>query len=128
VWIGAIAGVLGILAEHFSSNGVFALLQNSVGSLVVFVYIITAAAHIRLRRERERTGAPPPALQMWLFPWASYAAIAGMFAVLIAMAVTPGLQRDFYISLITLVVAIVAYALIRVRRNALAASQAVSAP
>jgi GABA permease len=56
---------------------------------------------------------------MWLFPWLSYAAIAGMGAVLIAMAFTPGLQQDFNASCITLVLAIVAYLVAkRIRRPA----------
>ena len=46
---------------------------------------------------------------MWLFPWLSYAAIAAMGAVLIAMAFTPSLQQDFYASLITLMVAVGAF-------------------
>jgi GABA permease len=50
---------------------------------------------------------------MWLFPWLSYGAIAGMAAVLIAMAFTPGLQQDFKFSCITLVVAILASRLVR---------------
>jgi GABA permease len=49
---------------------------------------------------------------MWLFPYLSYAAIAGMGAVLIAMAVTPKLQKDFYFSCITLVVAVIAYVIV----------------
>ena len=45
------------------------------------------------------------------------AAIAGMAAVLIAMAFTPALQRDFYVSCITLVVAVAAYLIVnRVRQ------------
>jgi GABA permease len=129
VWIGSIAGVLGILAQTFSSNGVFAFLVNASGALMVFVYMITAVSHIRLRRERERTGAPQPALQMWLFPWASYAAIAGMLAVLVAMALTPALAKDFYFSLITLAVALIAFLFTRARRKVTAgSSQAASAP
>jgi L-asparagine transporter-like permease len=54
---------------------------------------------------------------MWLFPWLSYGAIAGMCAVLIAMAFTPGLQQDFKVSCITLAVAIGAYLVIRRRRR-----------
>ncbi len=50
---------------------------------------------------------------MWLFPWLSYAAIAGMGAVLVAMAFTPGLQQDFKFSCITLVVAIAAYLIVK---------------
>jgi L-asparagine transporter-like permease len=49
---------------------------------------------------------------MWLFPYLSYAAIAGMAAVLIAMAVTPRLQKDLYVSCMTLVVAVAAYMII----------------
>jgi len=64
-----------------------------------------AVAQIRLRRERERAGAPVPALRMWLFPWASYAAIVGMLAILVAMALTPGQAKDLYFSLVTLVLA-----------------------
>jgi len=43
----------------------------------------------------------------------SYAAIACMGAVLIAMAFTPGQQQDFNFSCITLVVAVVAYLVVR---------------
>src|SRR5207253_1358208 len=90
VWMGSLAGVLGILAAITSPQTVFAFLVNASGALSVFVYIIIAAAHIRLRREREARGDPEPALTMWLFPWASWAAILGMVAVLAAMALTPG--------------------------------------
>jgi L-asparagine transporter-like permease len=77
--------------------------------------MMVTVAQIRLRRERERTGAPVPALQMWLFPWASYAAIGGMLAILVAMAFT-GQAKDLYVSLVTLVVAVAAYLCIRARR------------
>jgi L-asparagine transporter-like permease len=112
---------LGILAATKSSQ-TFAFLLNSAGALMVFVYLLTAVAHIRLRRERERTGAPAPAIQMWLFPWASYAAIAGMCAILVAMALTPSLSRDFYVSLISLTVAVVAYLVTRALRSSAAPS------
>jgi L-asparagine transporter-like permease len=128
VWMGAVAGVLGILAATASYEGVFAFLVNASGALMVFVYMIISVAHIRLRRERERTGAPAPALQMWLFPWASYAAIAGMFAVLVAMAFTPALARDFYVSLITLALAVGVYFLRRARRASAAGSPVAPAP
>jgi GABA permease len=86
---------------------------------MVFVYMIVAIAHVRLRRARERTGAPRPAITMWLFPWASYAAIAGMAAVLIGMAFTSGLAQDLYVSLISLAAAILAYLGLRTHRRSL---------
>jgi GABA permease len=75
---------------------------------------------VRLRRQRERAGGPEPALKMWLFPWASYAAIAGMAGVLIAMYFTPSLTEELEVSLLALAVAILAYLGRRARRRPLA--------
>ena len=55
---------------------------------------------------------------MWWFPWASYAAVAGMLAVLVAMALTRALASQFYVSLGALALALLAYALMaRYRRR-----------
>jgi len=124
VLMGTLAGVIGVLSATVAPQTVFAFLVDASGALMVFVYIIVAFAQIRLRRDRERSGSPQPALQMWLFPWASYAAIVGMFAILIAMAFTAGQARDLYVSLVTLAVALAAYLFIRARREALRTSLA----
>ena len=119
VWMGSLAGVLGILAAMTSSQTVFAFLVNASGALSVFVYILIALAHIRLRRAREASGMAPPALTMWFFPWASYAAVAGMAAVLIAMAFTPGeLAQELRVSVLAFAVAAGAYLVVRARRRA----------
>ncbi len=129
VWIGSLAGVLGILAAITSSQTVFAFLVNASGALMVFVYMIIAVAHFRLRREREARGAPAPALSMWLFPWTSYAAIAGMAAVLIAMAFTPGeLASELRWSVVALAVAVVAFLIVDARRRARVVAPAPAGP
>jgi L-asparagine transporter-like permease len=122
VYIGAVAGVIGILAATRAPQTVFAFLVNASGALIVFIYIMIALAQIQLRRGRDRRGEPPPALTMWLFPWASYATILGFTAVVVAKAVTPGEERDFYVSLVTLAVAALAYLVFRWRRLARAAA------
>jgi GABA permease len=86
----------------------------------------TAAAQIALRRQRERLGAAPPAVTMWLFPYLSFVAIGCMGAVLIAMAFTPGLQQDFKFSCITLVVTVLAYLIVRRVRQPRTAASTVS--
>jgi L-asparagine transporter-like permease len=127
VWMGSLAGVLGILAAITSSQTVFAFLVNASGALMVFIYMMVALAHIRLRRAREARGAAPPALTMWFFPWASYAAVAGMAAILIAMAFTPGeLAQELRVSVLALAVAVGAYLLVRARRRALALTAGVA--
>ncbi len=113
VLIGALAGFLGIIAATEAPQVVFDFLVSSSGALVVFIYMTIAIAQISLRVRRERAGQPAPAVTMWLFPWLSYAAIAAMGAVMIAMAFTPALQQDFKASCLTLVVAILAYFIVK---------------
>jgi len=120
VLMGAVAGFLGIIAATEAPQAVFDFLVSSSGALVVYVYMAICVSQITLRVRRERAGEPPPAVVMWLFPWLSYAAIAAMAAVLVAMAFTPAMQQDFKTSLVTLGVAVGAYGIKRVRqpRNA----------
>jgi L-asparagine transporter-like permease len=121
VLIGALAGFLGIIAATEAPQIVFDFLVSSSGALIVFIYMAICVAQITLRRRREREGLPAPPVVMWLFPYLSIAAIAAMGAVLAAMAFTPGLQRDFYFSCITLIVAIIAFLVVqRVRRSRVA--------
>src|SRR5450432_4125867 len=108
VLIGAGAGFLGIIAATEAPQKVFDFLLSSSGALMVFIYMTTAIAQIALRRRRERNGEAQPAVSMWLFPYLSYATIACMVAVLIAMAFTPGQRQDFNASCITLLVAVIA--------------------
>jgi GABA permease len=117
VLLSAAAGFLGVIIATVSPQKVFAFLLNASGALMLFIYMTVAWAQVRLRNGRERTGAPEPGLRMWLFPWASYAAIAGIAAVLVAMALTPARQKEFYASLISLVVVLVAYQISRAVRS-----------
>ncbi len=120
VLMGSLAGVLGILAAITSSQTVFAFLVNASGALMVFIYMMVAVSQIRLRRAREASGAAAPAITMWFFPWASYAAVAGMAAILIAMAFTPGeLAQELRVSVLALALAVGAYLAVRARRRAL---------
>jgi AAT family amino acid transporter/GABA permease len=125
VLIGAAAGFAGIIAATQARQAVFDFLVSSSGALVVFVYIAIAIAQIALRQRRERNGEPQPAITMWLFPYLSYAAIASMVGVLTAMALTPGMQRDFTASCITLLVAVIAYWVVKRIREPKAAPSTV---
>ena len=54
---------------------------------------------------------------MWLFPWLSYLAIAGMLLVLVAMALTPSHRAEFWTSVISISIALLAFVAFR-RRGA----------
>ena len=117
VLLGSIAGFIGIIAHDVAPNYVFAFLVNASGALIVVIYMITCAAQIRLRYARERAGLGPPELRVWLFPWASYAAIAAMVLVLITMALDKDMASEFWASMISILVAFAAYFVFR-RRSA----------
>ena len=109
VLIGSVAGFIGILAHDLAPHEVFAFLVNASGALIVVIYGVICAAQIRLRVARTRAGLGPPELRVWLFPWASYAAIAAMVLVLIAMALSPDHVKEFWASAISIAVAFAAY-------------------
>jgi L-asparagine transporter-like permease len=111
VLIGSVAGLVGILAHDLAPSSVFAFLVNASGALIVVIYGMTCAAQIRLRRARERAGLGPPELRVWLFPWASYAAITAMVLVLAAMALDKDMQGEFWASVVSIAVAFAAYLL-----------------
>jgi L-asparagine transporter-like permease len=123
VLIGAAAGFLGIIAATEAPPKVCDFLVSSSGALIVFVYMTTAAAQIALRRRRELAKEPEPAVTMWFFPYLSYAAIGCMGAVLIAMAFTPGMRKDFWFSCVTLALTVIAFFVVwRLRQPRAAAS------
>ncbi len=113
VMLGSAVGFAGVLAAKLSESGVFAFLQNASGAVIVFVYIAIAVSQVRLRRQNERAGGPPPALPIWAFPWLSYFAIGAMSAVLVAMGFTENLRSQLWASVLSVVVALGAYALLR---------------
>jgi len=121
VMLGCVAGVLGIIAQQQSPDHVFAFLVNASGALIVFVYMAICVSQVRLRRAREAAGQPAPALSMWLFPWASYLAIAVLAGVLVAMGSAPEHREELTASLVSVAVALAAY-LVRRKLKAPAAA------
>lgn len=111
IYIGGIAGVAGVVVATISPQVVFAFLVNAIGTIIVFLYLMTAFAHIRLRRAYPAT--EHQAVKVWLFPWLTYLAIAGLIAVPVAMMLTPELASQFYTTLVLVVVTIIAYVVLR---------------
>jgi len=119
VLMGSAAGLLGIFIARASPNGVFAFLVNASGAVMLFVYLMSAVAQIRMRQKR---GAEGLAIRMWWFPWASYLTVAAIVAVLIAMGVTKDLSSQLYVSLLALAVVIIASMMVSSRRRSAAAA------
>jgi L-asparagine transporter-like permease len=98
---------------------------------MVVIYLLACFAHLRLRRQMERTSPERLTIKVWLFPWLSYATIAAMIGVLIAMTVTAIRSGAFWTSEVVasgvavLIAALAGWAVRRQRRITSAASQAV---
>jgi L-asparagine transporter-like permease len=113
VLLASLFGFAGVIAAILSPAGVYVFLTNSSGAIIAIIYLMIGVAQVVSRRARERAGLPPSALPMWLFPWLSYVGIAGMASVLIAMAFTPSHRSELWTSMISIAVALLAYAVLR---------------
>ena len=102
VLMGAAAGFLGIIAATEGAQKVFDFLLSSSGALMrVRLHDHGSRANCAAPATRTQWRGSSPPVSMWLFPYLSYATIACMGAVLIAMAFTPGQRQDFNSSCIT---------------------------
>jgi GABA permease len=118
VLLASVFGFAGVIAAIVSRTGVYVFLTNSSGAIIAIIYLMIGVAQVRSRRARERAGLPPSALPMWLFPWLSYLAIAGMASVLVAMAFTPSHRAELWTSTVSIAIALLAYFLFRRGRAA----------
>jgi GABA permease len=75
--------------SYLSPDRIFAFLVNSYGTVAIFVYLLIALAELRLRRRLERETPERLRVRMWGYPWLTRVTIAGMLAILAAMAVIP---------------------------------------
>ena len=98
ILIASLFGYVALAASALSPQIVFSFLVNASGATMLFIYLMVCFAQIGLRRQLEREAPERLAIRMWLFPWASYAAIGAIVAVLLAMALTPALASQFYSS------------------------------
>ncbi|MBU6318186.1 MAG: amino acid permease [Alphaproteobacteria bacterium] len=104
-------------ASVVSPGQVFAFLVNASGALMMIIYLMTVASHVRLRAITERTRPEALTLKAWFYPVGSYLAGAAMIAVLAAMALSKELATQLYASLACLGVTVVLHRLFRAGRN-----------
>jgi L-asparagine transporter-like permease len=121
ILIGSSFGYAAVLLSVVSPERVFAFLVSASGALMVIIYLLACFAHLKLRKELERTDPKRLELKMWWFPWLTWLTIAAMIGVLVAMAATPALATQLYASLVAVAVAAAGYGVVRARRKRAAA-------
>lgn len=77
-----------LAASVLSPDRVFNFLVSSSGAIMIIIYMLIAFAQLRLRAKFEAENPDALQVRMWLYPYGTWAAIAGMAAVLILMGLS----------------------------------------
>jgi GABA permease len=104
ILVGSLFSYAALAASILSPQVVFAFLVAASGAIMIFIYLMISAAQLRLRTQFEREAPELLVVRMWFHPWGTIVAILAMVGVLLAMALTPGLAREFAASLISVAV------------------------
>ncbi len=105
-----VIGFLSVIAAYVSPDAVFTFLLNSSGAVILFVYLLIAVSELVLRR---RTPKEDLKVKMWLFPFLTIAAIAGIVAVLVQLGLTSKTRSQLLLSLLSWALVLVLYAITR---------------
>jgi GABA permease len=117
ILLGTVFGYGAVIMSFVSPDTVFAFLVNSYGTVAVFVYVLIAVSQLKLRARLERTQPERLTLRMWAYPYLTYIAIAGMLAIVLAMAFIPDQRTPLIFGFLSVGVLLAGYAL-RVRFGA----------
>jgi GABA permease len=86
---GTAFGYAAVVMSYVSPDRVFKFLVDSYGTVAIFVYVAIAFSQLRLRARLEREAPEKLRVKMWGYPWLTRLAIAGMLAIVAAMAFIP---------------------------------------
>jgi GABA permease len=89
-----------LAAAVFAPDRVFNFLVTSSGAIMLFIYMIIAAAQLRLRAKLEREAPERLQVKMWLYPYGTWAALAGMAGVLLLMGLSDKHAMELWASVI----------------------------
>jgi GABA permease len=109
ILLGTLFGYAAVIMSYVSPDTVFAFLVNSYGTVALFVYVLIAFSQLRLRARLEREDPARLAIRMWAYPYLTYLAIAGMLAILLAMAFIPEQRTPLIFGVASLAILLVAF-------------------
>jgi GABA permease len=109
---------LAVVMSYVSPGKVFAFLVNSYGTVAIFVYVLIAVSELKLRRRLERQMPERLRVRMWGYPYLTCLAIAGMLAIVSAMAFIPDQRVPLLFGIVSVAVMLVGYGIRRWPRSA----------
>jgi GABA permease len=109
ILLGTVFGYGAVIMSYEAPDTVFAFLVDSYGTVAIFVYMLIATSQLRLRARLEREAPQRLQMRMWLYPYLTWLALAGMSAILIAMAWIPAQRLPLTFGLTSLGLLLLAF-------------------
>jgi GABA permease len=106
---GTAFGYIAVFMNYASPDRAFAFLVNSYGTVAIFVYVLIALAHLRLRARLERDAPEKLRIRMWGYPYLSVLAILAMLAIVAAMAFIKELRSSLLFGILSAVAMLLGY-------------------
>lgn len=100
ILIASLFSYFALAASYLSPKLVFDFLVNASGAIMLFIYLLIAAAQLRLRNQFEREAPERLQVKMWFHPFGSLATIASILGVLAMMALSDKHAVAFWASVI----------------------------
>ncbi|GHB69703.1 amino acid transporter [Streptomyces xanthochromogenes] len=103
-------GFVCVLLSYWRPDDIFQWLLNTIGAIILVVWFFIAASQLLLRRRIEREAPEKLVVKMWLYPWLTWIALAGMATVFVLMAREDGTRVQlYYTGGLTLLLALIGY-------------------
>jgi GABA permease len=115
---GAAFGYLAMAAAILSPTRVFTFLVDASGAIALVNYLLVALAELRLRRLWQVQSPQRLTILMWFFPYASWAVVGVIVAVLLAMAANPAQRSEFFSSAALIGIVLLLFAAFRRKSRA----------
>ncbi|WP_017591766.1 amino acid permease [Nocardiopsis potens] len=113
ILLGTAVGYASVIGNYLWPDTVFAFLVASIGAILLVLFLTIVASQLVLGRRLRREEPEALRFRMWGFPYLSWLTLAGLGAVLVAMAVLPDQRPPLAATLGAVAVVLVAFELRR---------------
>lgn len=100
---------IAVIFSYISPDKLFIFLVNSSGAVALFVYLVIAISHLRMRKKLELENPDALQIKMWLFPYLTYATIICIAGIYIAMFFIESLRIQAILTLLVVGITIASY-------------------
>ncbi len=108
ILVSAVATALCVLINYLMPGEAFGLLMSLVVSALVINWAMISLAHMKFRKKKDQQGVTTR-FRAVLYPFGNYLCLAFMAAVLVIMAITPGMAISVWLIPVWIIILAVGY-------------------